>query len=346
MAEHTSAAKSEVNDPRKKHQLTPEPSLSQTDSLSFQPSFSLRGAMATQHVMSLQRLVGNQATIQMLRGSSLPADDEGLSEGEAVQEHGADVDVSRLIQRAPLMTGEAMLTVSPHTTGLLGGKKTSLYNSLVDSVKSYWTYVTGTKRKISIVSAKLNAIVVLSDGWMAKHGTSTSAKDVTKRPAVSAVRDNAKALQTRIAAARAALTEKSGGVESLYADARLWATITEWSDNAWHFEENTNFYSAYRDMTTVEEGKAIIEKHLVEGRSPEPFNVSGPLYVRARALQARPNLELDVATFQALFLECSRGATQVWDDLRSKVGSDDAAYERDSFVFSYILEAVPDIRGT
>lgn len=304
-------------------------------------------------VLQMQRTIGNRATVQRLKNASpLAAATEAVTEADTMTEHATSHDVQGPIQRATLMTGDAMLEIAPYTTNLFGKKKSTAYNTLVDALKAYWEYAGGTKRDVSPgITKRIDAVLAAANAWWTKHGASTKAADAVKQAAVHKTRVAANKLKKDISDARDKLIAESTAIDVIYNTPALWAMVTDWSNNVWHLEENTNFYTSVRTFTTVEQGKEIIAKHLLDhpvGRypmSPELFNVSGPLFNRAGALIGRPNTELTVADFQSLFAASVAAAGQIWGDLISKSHNDSPQGTRDSFLFQYTRANVPDITG-
>jgi len=123
------------------------------------------------------------------------------------------------------------------------------------------------------------------------------------------------------------------------------------SGNVWHLEENTQFYASVQTFSTVQEGKQIIARHLLDKKvgnypiSPDMFNVSGGLFGQGAAMIARPDADLTVEALRGLFGACIADTTQVWNDIRGKVLNDTAQGQRDSFVFEYVVSVVPDLVG-
>jgi hypothetical protein len=319
-------------------------------------NFESQTPQAYASVLQLQRTIGNRATIQRLKNPhSLSAATDALTETETMTEQEASSDIQGPIQRAALMTGDAMLEVAPYTTNLIGKKKATAYNTLVDALKAYWTYASATKRQIKApmggedLTGKLDAVIEAAQAWVTKHGASKKSADAIKQPAVHKTLVAALKLKKDITTTRDTLTAESQTITGMYSTPALWARMVDWSNNVWHLEENTNFYTSIRTFTSVGQGKEIIAKHLLDRRvgrhdlSPELFNVSGPLFNRAAALIARPDSELAVADFQSLFDDCVAAAGQIWGDLTSKARNDIPQADRDSFVFGYILAAVPGI---
>jgi hypothetical protein len=313
------------------------------------------GNRAVQRLLNRpEQTVENQATTQLLRKPSLPTAEEMsiAAEPEAIQEPHGEVDTNRVIQRVPLMTGDEMLAVAPYTTNIFGKKKTTAYNTLVDTLAAYWSYASGSSRTAATLVTKIDAVLEAANAWWAKHGASKKTADATKQPAVHKTRVAALKLKSSIEEARAKLNTDTASIEAMYTDAGLWTRITDWATNPWFIADNTNFYTAYRTFTTVEQGKEIIAKHLLDRAipgsypaSPELFNVNASLFAQARALVVRPNGELTVDMFQTLFAACSLAAKLVWTDISNKARFDTAQGGRDSFVFAYTLAAVPDITG-
>jgi hypothetical protein len=253
-------------------------------------------AGAPLNLLALQRTIGNRLTQQLLKAAANP---------QAEASAAPQAPVQRLLSEADLIAAGGA-----RTTGLLGGAKSSLYNTVVDSVARFDRAKASPNIGGDMLIMAIGLVSTAAKAWMEAHGSEK--KKAERAAAVWAVWVVAAKLE------KAMVKWKNdwlahGDMAAWYADQPAWALFKQLAARNFT-DENTSFYEQVQVYKQTGARKQEIYDTFVVVGSPQQINVSSDV---VQAIQA--GLAGDD---RALFDVAIDDLVQVWGDLYGKSRSD------------------------
>jgi hypothetical protein len=247
------------------------------------------------HLITMQRTLGNRLTRQLLAEvDSAPAPAAG-----------DQAPIQRLISEADMIAqgGE-------RTTGLFGGAKGSLYNTLLDALRRFDLAKANPAIGADMLITLVGMVAGAAKAWMESHGSEKKKQE--RATAVKGVWVEAAKLEKALVRWRTDWLAHEDMV-AWYADPAAWALFKQLSARNFT-DENTDFYERVQIYRQTGEGKQAIYAEFIRPDAPRLINIS---------CAAIEQIEADLAgESRALFDVAIEDLVQVWSDLYSKARND------------------------
>ncbi len=251
-------------------------------------------AGAPLNLAALQRTIGNRQIQQLIKAAN--------SQTAAVV---PQAPIQRLLSEADLIAQGGA-----RTTGLLGGAKSSLYNTLLDSVKRFDQAKAHPTIGGNMLIMAIGLVTTAAKAWMEAHGSET--KKAVRAAAIRAVWVEAAKLEKAMVKWRADWLAH-GDMAAWYADGPAWALFKQLAARNFT-DENTDFYEQVQVYIQTGARKQEIFDEFVAVGSARQINVSSEV---VQGIQA--GLAGDART---LFNVAIDDLVQVWGDLYGKSRSE------------------------